>query len=64
MKNFITSHFEIPNNSIDLLILFLQENRRHLSKGVRKNKFQMLTEEDLLILKTDFFTMNTDSVIH
>lgn len=54
MKNFITNHFEMPNNLIDLLIRFLQQNNGRLSKRARENEFQMLTEEECILLEEKF----------
>lgn len=47
MKAFLASHFDMPENTISLLIRFLEQNHGKLSKRAMANEFSKLTDHEI-----------------
>jgi Fic family protein len=47
MKDFIEAHFEMPDQTISLLVRFLEQGNGRLSKRARTKEFKTLTDEEV-----------------
>lgn len=54
MNNFVTHYLDMPDNLVDLLIRFLEQNNGQLSKRARENEFAKLTAEEIQVIEQKF----------
>jgi phage regulator Rha-like protein len=57
MKNFIENYIEMPDRLVNLLILFLQQNKGKFSKRAREKEFKSLTEDEVNSIESKFQTL-------
>ncbi len=54
MNPYINNYVSLPDNKVDLLIKFLNQNDGKLSKRKREKKFEELTEEEIKNIETRY----------
>lgn len=54
LKNFIKNYLDMPDRLIDLLILFLNQEKGILSKRARQKEFKSLTETEITTLEKKY----------
>ena len=54
MNQYINNYISLPDNKVDLLIKFLNQNDGKLSKRKREKKFEELTEEEIINIETRY----------
>jgi hypothetical protein len=47
MRNYLNNNFELPEKLIDLMIIFLNNNKGRLSKRARENEFSSFNENEI-----------------
>jgi hypothetical protein len=47
IKDFLEAHFQMPDQTISLLIRFLEQGNRKFSKRARTKEFKALTDEEV-----------------
>ena len=57
MKGFIENYIEMPDRLVNLLILFLQQNKGKFSKRAREKEFESLTEDEINTIESQFQTV-------
>jgi hypothetical protein len=53
-KQYIDSHFDMPDSTVALLIQFLEKGNGQLSKRARNNEFNQLNEEEITMIEKQF----------
>lgn len=56
MKNWLDYRFAMPDNLVNLLIIFLRQNNGSLSKRAREKEFKDLTEEEVVEIESNYKT--------
>lgn len=54
MKSFVTAYIDMPDNKVDLLIRFLNQNDGKLSKRAREIEFSALTESEIITFESKY----------
>ena len=54
MKTWLDYRFQMPDNTVALLIRFLEQNEGKLSKRARENEFSALNDEEVLDIEENF----------
>jgi hypothetical protein len=54
MKNWLDDRFQMPDNTVALLIRFLEQNGGKFSKRAREKEFEVLTEMEVFEIEKNF----------
>lgn len=54
LNDFIKNYIDMPDNLVDLLIRFLSQNDRKLSKHAREREFQKLTDPEIQAIEKKY----------